>query len=148
LIRLKRRAGRVDFRHVKAHKTNPYNKRVDKLAKNSAELADRTRPGPMVARRTSPRKTEPRVVPMEGQVETIRIILVRAISARHHAYKYEIVGEHSKHLGAIDDTFARNDVALRRNHLYEVRFSESGRGRWIEEVVGEVERSAPDAASD
>jgi len=39
LVRLKKRAGRVEFRHVKAHKTNPYNRRVDKLAQESADLA-------------------------------------------------------------------------------------------------------------
>ena len=146
LIRLKKRAGRVDFRHVKAHKTNPYNKLVDKLAKQSAELADRSRPARMVGRRTSSRKTEPQVVPMKGQVETIRVIVVRAISARRHSYKYEVVGEDSEQFGAVDDAFATNDIALRRNHIYEVRFSESGRGRWIEEMVAEVDRGGPDAS--
>lgn len=141
LIRLKRRTGRVDFRHVKAHRTNPHNRRVDELAKESAEMADRNKPARMVGQKSSPRKTEPRVVPMQGQVETIRIIVVRAISARHHAYKYEVVGEGSANLDAVDDTFATNDIALRRGHVYEVRFSESGRGRWIEEVVGEIDRN-------
>jgi ribonuclease HI len=143
LIRLKKRAGRIEFRHVKAHKAkpNPHNDHVDKLAKQSAELADRTRPARMVGRKTGSRKTEPRVVPMEGQTETIRITVVRAISARHHGYKYEIVGEDSPSLGAVDDAFARNEVAaMRRAHVYEVRFSESGKGRWIEEVIREIAR--------
>jgi hypothetical protein len=142
LIRLKRRADRVEFRHVKGHKTNPHNKRVDKLAKKSAELADRRKPVRMVARKRSSRPTEHGVVPMEGQTETIRIVFVRAISARHHSYRYEVVGEDSEHFGAVDEAFAMNDVvALRRAHIYEVRFSESGRGRWIEELVREIERN-------
>jgi len=67
-------AGRVEFRHVKAHKTNPYNKRVDKLAKDAADIAQRQRLAPkMVARKSSPRKTEPRAVPMRGQTKTFRI---------------------------------------------------------------------------
>lgn len=141
LVRLKRRAGRVEFRHVKAHRKNPHNNAVDELAKQSAELADRTRPVRMVGRKASPRKTEPGVVPMRGQVETIRIIVVRAISAYHHSYKYEIVDKGSSNFGAVDDAFAKNETtALRRAHVYEVRFSESGQGRWIEEVVGEIDR--------
>lgn len=141
LTRFKKRAGRVEFRHVKAHKKNPHNNRVDELAKQSANLADRSKPVRMVGQKASSRKTEPRVVPMRGQVETIRIIVVRAISARHHSYKYEVVSEDSPDFGAVDDTFALNEkIALRRAHIYEVRFSESGRGRWIEELVGEVER--------
>lgn len=143
LVRLKKRARRVDFKKVKAHKTNPHNKLVDKLAKESADLADRQRPASrMVGRKTSSRKTEPRVVPMKGQTETIRIIVVRAIPGQpHHAYKYEVIGKDSPNFGAVDDAFAKNEVAaLRRAHDYEVRFSESGRGRWIEEMVREIER--------
>jgi len=139
LVRLKRRAGRVEIRHVKAHRKNPYNKQVDKLAKESANLVDRSRPVRMVARKTSQRQTEPGVVPITGQIETIRIIVVRAISARHHAYKYEVIDEDSANFGAVDDAFARNEVAaMRRGRRYEVRFSEGKRGRWIEEVVAEV----------
>lgn len=130
LVRLKRRAGRVEFRHVKAHKTNPHNKAVDKLAKESADLASEPmRAAPMVARRRSSRKTEPGAVPIEGQTETIRIVSVRGIRGQpHHVYKYEIVGEESPHVGVVDDVFAANDdFALRRNHIYEVRFSEAAR---------------------
>jgi ribonuclease HI len=143
LVRLKRRAGRVEFRHVKAHKTNPYNRRADKLAGEAADLAQRPRLAPkMVTRKRSPRQTEPRVVPMRGQTETIRILVVRAIRGQpHHYYKYEVVRKHSPDFQAVDDAFALNDrVVMRRAHIYEVRFAESGQGRWIEEVVREIER--------
>ena len=144
LVKLKKKAGRVEFRHVKAHKTNPYNKRVDELAGESADLAWRDQAVPKkVARKTSPHRTEPRVVPMAGQTETIRIIVVRGIRGQpHHAYKYEVVRENSPHFQAVDDAFAMNgQVAMRRNFIYEVRFAEAGRrGRWIEEVVREIER--------
>jgi len=46
-------------------------------------------------------------------------------------------GEDSEHFDAMGDTFATHEIALRRNHLYE----ESGRGRWIEELVSEIERT-------
>lgn len=84
LVRLRRRAGRVEFRHVKGHKTNPYNKLADRLAKEAADLVlpQRSgRPPKMVARKLSSRLTEPGVVPMRGQTETIRIVLVRASAA-------------------------------------------------------------------
>jgi ribonuclease HI len=147
LVRLKRRAGRVEFRPVKAHKKkdpNPYNSRADELAKEAADLAQRPRIAPkMVARKRSPRPTEPRAVPMRGQTETIRIIVVRAIRGQpHHAYKYEVVREDSPDFQAVDDAFVVNDrIAMRRAHVYEVRFAETERrGRWIEEIVREIER--------
>jgi ribonuclease HI len=145
LVKLRRRAGRVEFRHVEAHKTNPYNKLADRLAKEAADLMLAQRPPrspKMVARKRSPRQTEPRVVPMKGQTEVIRIILVRAIRGQlHHAYKYEVVREGSPDFQAVDDAFALNDrVAMRRAHIYEVRFAEGDRGRWTEEVVREIER--------
>lgn len=105
-------------------------------------LAQRSRrPPKMVTRKRSPRLTEPGVVPMRGQTETIRIVLVRAIRGQpHHAYKYEVVREESPDFQSVDDAFALNDrVAMRRAHIYEVRFAEDERGRWIEEVVREIE---------
>lgn len=145
LVRLRRRAGRVEFRHVKGHKTNPYNTLADRLAKEAADLVlpQRSgRPPKMVARKLSPRLTEPGVVPMRGQTERIRIVLVRAIRGQpHHAYKYEVVREESPDFQSVDDAFALNDlVAMRRAHIYEVRFAGGERGRWIEEVVREIER--------
>lgn len=145
LVRLRRRAGRVEFRHVEGHKTNPYNKLADRLARQAADLVLAKHPGrspKMVTRKRSPRQTEPGVVPMRGQTETIRIILVRPIRGQpHHAYKYEVVREESPDFQSVDDAFALNDhVAMRRSHIYEVRFSEGKRGRWIEEVVCEIER--------
>ena len=145
LVRLRRRAGWVEFKHVKAHKTNPYNKLADKLAREAADLAlvqRRQQTPKMVARKRSSRQTEARVVPMRGQTETIRIVLIRAIRGQpHHAYKYEVVREESADFQSVDDAFALNDrVAMRRAHIYEVRFTEGDRGRWIEEVVREIER--------
>jgi ribonuclease HI len=144
LVRLKRKAGRVEFRHVKAHKTNPYNNKVDKLAKAAADLTLVTRrQEKMVARKTSPRRTEARVVPMRGQTETIRIVAVRAIRGQpHHAYKYEVVGDESPNYHDVDDAFAMNDrIAMRRAHIYEVRFADEEHcGRWIVEVVREIPR--------
>jgi hypothetical protein len=76
---------------------------------------------------------------MRGQVETIRIVVVRHVSARNQTYKYEVVGENSPDLGAVDDVFAKQDAWMRRGHVYEVRFADAGRGRWIEEVIREIE---------
>jgi ribonuclease HI len=143
LVRLKRRAGRVEFRHVKGHGSNPHNRAVDKLARESADLAgEPMRAAPMVGRKRSERRTEPGAVSINGQVEMIRIISVREIRGQpHHIYKYEVVGDDSLHTGVIDDIFAKDDeFALKRNHEYEVRFGPVGGGRWLAELLREMER--------
>lgn len=142
LVRLKKRAGWVEVRHVKGHKKNRYNNLADKLAKEAADFArEPHRPKKKVTRKRTSRQTEPRVVPMRGQTETIRIIVVQANPGRpNHKYKYEVVGEKSPNLGDVDEAFAKNDIAMRRSRTYEVRFAEAERGgRWIEEVVREIE---------
>jgi ribonuclease HI len=144
LVRLKQRAGRVEFRKVKAHKINPHNKAVDKLAKESARMAaGQMRTPREVRRKTSRHSTERGSVPMRGQVETIRIVARRDIRGQpHHVYKYEVADAESPHFNAVDDAFAHDgDVELRPHHTYSVRFR-LGPGRWITEVLGEVE---PDA---
>jgi hypothetical protein len=42
----------------------------------------------------------------------------------------------------VGGAFATNDeMAMRRAHIYDVRFADDGhRGRWIEEVVRQIER--------
>lgn len=66
-----------------------------------------------VGRKRSSRQTEARVIPMQGQTEVIRIVVV--------------VREDSPHFGAVDDVFATNEIAMRRAHIYEVRFAEADR---------------------
>jgi ribonuclease HI len=141
LVRFKQRAGRVEFRKVKAHKANPHNKAVDRLAKESARAAAGPMRTPREARRkTSPRRTERGSVRIRGQVETIRIVARRDISGQpHHVYKYEVVDVASEDFEAVDDAFAPDGkVELRPHHTYRVRFG-AGPGRWIDEVVDEVE---------
>ena len=79
---------------------------------------------------------------MRGQTEIIRIVVVRPIPGRpHHAYTYEVIREESPHFELVDDAFASNDIAMRRAHIYEVRFAEAERGgRWIEEFMRKIER--------
>lgn len=144
LIRQKQLAGRVEFRRVQGHKTNPHNKAVDKLAKESAQVANKQMLSRRVARRkTTSQKTVPRSVRMRGQIDMIRIISVRDIRGqRHHAYKYEIIGDQSPDLGAVDDVFAADgEVELAVGHHYEVCFASPGRGRWIQEVLREIDRA-------
>lgn len=149
LVRQKQLVGRVEFRRVQAHKTNPHNKAVDELAKESARAAvssrlpSRTMLAPReVRRKTSPRKTEPRVVTMRGQVETIRIVVLRQIAGQpHHAYKYEVVADGSDDLAAVDEAFAEDRrVEMKAGHVYEVRFRDAA-GRWIDEIIREIDRT-------
>jgi hypothetical protein len=135
----------VEFRKVKAHKTNPHNKAVDALAKESAELANQKMLSPRTVRRkASSRKTEPRGVRMRGQRETIKIVTVRQIRGqRHHAYKYEVVDPESADFEAVDDAYALDaSVSMRPAHVYRVQFSESGRGRWIDTILEEIPRTS------
>ena len=141
LVKEKRRLGRVEFRRVQAHKANPHNKAVDRLAKESAKIASRTLPAARdVRRRTSPRKTEQRSVPMRGQVETIRIVMRKNIPGRRwHVYKYEVVDAESPDHQAVDEAFADDvRVEMRPHHTYRVRFRSPGQGRWIDEVTEEI----------
>lgn len=148
LIRLKHLARRVEFRRVRGHKSNPHNKAVDLLAKDSARAAisarlpGRRMLGPReVRRKIGSRNTEPRVVAMRGQLETIKIVVLREIAGRpHHAYKYEIVGDSSPDRGAVDEAFAEDGrVEMKAGHFYEVRFADAGAGRWIDEVIREID---------
>lgn len=144
LVRLVRKAGRVDFRKVKGHGSNPHNRVVDRLAKESARSAIREMPSPpIVGRKQSERRVDAGVVPMRGQTETIRIIVVRTMRRQpYHSYRYEVVDRDSPNHGAVDDAFARDgEIAMRRAHIYEVRFAEEGSGRWITQIVREIDRS-------
>lgn len=77
LVRLKRKAGHVEIRHVKGHGKNPYNNRADELARESADAALLEQRVPkQVGRKRSSRQTEARLIPMQGQMEVIRIIVV------------------------------------------------------------------------
>jgi hypothetical protein len=79
---------------------------------------------------------------MQGQTETIRVIVIRNMRGQpYHSYRYEVVDPQSGNYHAVDDAFARDgEVAMRRSHIYEVRFAEEGSGRWIKQVVREIER--------
>lgn len=142
LIRLHRNL-RVDFRKVKGHGKNPHNRAVDKLAKDSARAANRKMLSPpIVGRKSSNRSVDHGVVPMKGQTELIRIVSINNMRGQpYHSYRYEVVDPQSEHFEAVDMVFAKDaEVQLRRMHIYEVQFSEGDQGRWIENVVREIER--------
>ncbi len=88
LVRYKQKAGRVDFRKVKAHSNNPHNRAVDALAKKSARAAYQEMGSTRIVRgKTSPRQTEPGVVRMRGQTEVIRIVSKRNLARQpYHLY--------------------------------------------------------------
>ena len=76
---------------------------------------------------------------MRGQIETIRVVVVRDIRGRpHHVYKYEVVDPASPDYLSVDEAFARDgEINLRPHHTYRVRFAAAGQGRWIEDVLAE-----------
>lgn len=157
LVKEKSRSGRVDFRKVKAHSKNAFNKRADRLAREAADEAAGTLRGvPTVARKRSQEVTQPYSVPMQGQEEVIRIVSAEPLSGQpQHKYRYEVVDPESPNASAVDFAFAiSKDISLRRGHSYRVRFSEPGEGRWIREMIEEVDRrfgladAGADAADD
>lgn len=141
LAKLARTTGkRVEFHWVKGHKHSAANRRVDKLAKASAKTQTGRRLGPPsdVRRKLSPNVTEPGIVQMRGQVETIRIIEATWTQQGLHRYRYEVVSEDSEFFQKVDLVYAERHVALRAAHTYEVRVNDETATPRIVDVIAEV----------
>jgi hypothetical protein len=53
----------------------------------------------------------------------------------------EVIAEDSADYQAVDDAFALDGaVELKAAHIYEVRFAQQDAGRWIDEVIREIDR--------
>jgi ribonuclease HI len=140
LVKLVRKTGkRVEVRWIKGHRQSSGNKRVDRLAKQSAKTQVGRRLGvpQSLRRKHSPNMTEPGSVRMLGQVETIRVIDAGWAQQGFHRYRYEVVDEESEFFEKVDFVFAERHVALRAGHTYEVRFNEDTAAPRIVEVLAE-----------
>ena len=139
LIRLVKRLGlKVEVRWVKGHKRDPHNKRVDKLAKESARSPAKRSLGPQrVRRKQSPEPVEIGSVRMEGQTTTIRIITDEYLrTQRTYRYMFEVVAVDSSYYQRVDYVFS--DAMLGAGHTYQVRFNADRHNPRIEEVLAEA----------
>lgn len=146
LMRLVKKARiRVDIRWVKGHRKDALNKRVDKLAKQSARTqVGRTLDHQRVRRKMSPLQTEVGSVGIEGQTLTIRIITDKWLPSPHrcYRYKYEVVEPESAYFQRVDEI--HSDVMLSAGHTYVVVLNTDPRNPWIEEMIEEIPRSSSD----
>jgi ribonuclease HI len=155
LISLAKRADRMGMRleldWVKGHSKDPHNKAADRLAKASARApSERVLKPVKIRRKLSLRRCEPGCISLNGQVETIRIVVDQYLPAPHKCfdYMYEVVDEESGDFQLVDK--ATGDFALEAGHVYEVRFSDGQANPRVVEVLQEIvpdEESPEDPSS-
>jgi hypothetical protein len=117
---------------------NPYNKRVDKLAKNSAKgLLQKPLQYTDVRRKTSTAITKVGSVVMEGQKMVIRIVTCEYQKLQKvFKLRYEVMSPKSKYFGNIDFIFC-ND-ALRTSHSYYVVVNDEPKNPRVMKVIREI----------
>lgn len=121
----------IKFEWVRGKKT-PYTKRVDRLAKDSAERPfNRPISTPALSRKLSAEPTEPGIVPMRGEVLEIRIVEAQRLPLqRSWRYRYEVIGGDLE--GAVD--WATSDLLLHRYTRYLARFNDEQGNPRIEAI--------------
>lgn len=139
------RAGKPVYVEWVPGKSSSYTKRVDKLAKASADGAFGRAPGGRsVRRKRTPKAVEPGSVGVEGQEIEIQIIAAHFLTVqRCWRYKYEVMSADSPYFENVDFVFSGQ--VLRHSYVYRVRLNEDPKYPQIAEVldvVGPAQRSA------
>lgn len=129
---------RVDFKWVKGHAKNSYNKQVDKSAKSSAKgLLQKPLIYTDVRRKKTTSMTKVGSVILEGQRMTIRIVTCEYQRLQKvFKLRYEVMSPRSKYYGKMDFIFC-ND-ALRTGHTYYVKVNEEPNNPRVLKVIREV----------
>jgi len=117
----------VEFRWVKGHRTDPYNKTVDKLAKRSAKRATQAPLTQVSVRRKRTReKVQAGAVSILGQRLSIRIITCECLRVQQvWKYKYEVISKRSPFFGKVDWLYSARDLLVRDGHSYHVRLNDN-----------------------
>lgn len=143
LVKLVHRANRmrlrVQVKWIKGHGTSPYNKRADKLAKQSAKSPGQRTIRPVrVRRKKSPNRVEVGSVRMKGQIATVHIVTDEYLPPPHDCYKYmyEVMDEDNPFFQCVDKITSH--VMLGAGHTYAVRFNEDALNPRIEEMLTEI----------
>jgi ribonuclease HI len=115
----------VEFRWVKGHRTDPYNKTVDKLAKRSAKDATQAPLAQVSVRRKRTREmVQTGAVPITGQRLSIRVITCEYLRVQQvWKYKYEVMSRRNPKFGKVDWVYSSRDL-LRDGHSYHVRLND------------------------
>lgn len=129
---------KVEVRKVKGHSIDQYNKRVDKLAKESAKMADKK---PLVQtklrKKISKEKTKIGSVEMKGQRIQIRIIGSEHLKTQStFRYRYEVISKASPYYGCVD--FLCTDQNVNPGHSYYVKLNTEKENPGIEKVFKEL----------
>ncbi len=130
----------VLFKWCKGHRsTNPYNNRVDKLAKGSARAhLPKQLHVTRVGKKWTAKSTEIGSIRPEGQELLIRVITDEYLrKSGMYAYKIEVIDDTSPYLGNVDEFFSE-EVMLNARHCYLVRLNDDAKRPRIVENLGEV----------
>jgi ribonuclease HI len=135
---MKNTGTRVDIEWVKAHSKDEHNRAVDRMARQSARIADKP---PLslvhVRRKLSEESVDPGSVAMLGQRISIRIITTEYLSV-HKLWrcKYEVVSRASPFYLKVD--FIISDQLLKSGHAYYVRVNRDSANPRIVKVFREI----------
>jgi ribonuclease HI len=130
---------KIEIKKVKGHSVDPYNKRVDKMAKESAKKADKK---PLVQtklrRKISKEKTKVGSVEIKGQRIQLRIIGSEYLSVQKtFRYRYEVISKLSPYYGCVD--FLCSDENVNPGHSYYVKLNNEKSNPKIIKVYREIE---------
>jgi ribonuclease HI len=129
----------VEFKWVKGHSKDPNNKKVDKLAKESAKnpfylptnFID-------VRRKKTKENTEIDSVKMLGQRISIRIITAEFLRTQKvNRYRFEVISKNSEFYGKASFVFSE-DTEIKAGHSYYVVFNKNDKNPRIVKVIREI----------
>ena len=129
---------RVSFKWVKGHAKNENNKKVDKLAKQSAKgFLNKPLVYTDVRRKTSTKITKTGSVVLKGQKLKIRIVTIEYQKLQKvFKLRYEVVSKTSEFFGCLDFVFS--NIALRTAHTYYVQFNDDLKNPRILDLIREI----------
>ena len=129
---------RVYFRKVKGHAKDQNNKKVDKLAKESAKNAT-NKPISVhkLRRKISKEKTQIGSVHLNGQRLTIRIIDSEYLKVQKtYRYRYEVMSKASEYFGCVD--FLVTNLNVNPGHVYYVKMNTNQSNPGIDKIYKEI----------
>lgn len=131
---------RVNIEWVEGHAKDPYNKAVDKLAKESAKgILKKPLFVVEVRRKQTPEMTQVGSVDFFGQRISIRIDAAQYLQPQKiNKYTYEVVTRTSKYYKKRDIVFSNED--LKAGHTYYVVLSKNKNNPEIKKVIRELKK--------
>ncbi|MEI6280939.1 MAG: ribonuclease H [bacterium] len=139
LVLVKKVSKRVDFQHVEGHSVNIYNKKVDKLARKSAQnlICDSSGSTKIIRRKTVSKETEKGSVKIIGQKISIRIVDSEYLKEHDvYRYRYEVISRSSDFYKKMD--FITSHIPLKAGHSFVVRFNKEQNNPVIKKLFKEI----------